>query len=402
MSHSNNQQLQQTQWQPPVPSHASLPVDRTKTEPKPAFYKLQFGDDLTGFSYYVRTLTVVIGRNVASLVPQLPPDRLNGIDEVGDGKGGILPPPDERNLGGPTIPPLDESSAALGMLVDEKPVLSELDLPGEFGSTGLGDVFMGPESVDLVTGLEPASTPTRAASTRNGNPTETRNEGTHRQDPLDVNNLEGIFLAPETAKFESTHLGVPDRARAVSETEVEVKLEQLDSADQDVPRSKSFDHADFANPPAISMHDLEISDEALNQAVADISYVEMPDSLASNYLGGDPSMFALESPGLSPAALESLALAATSTSPPPPPPPPPAHTASDSLEHVDVDLGPLKSVSRNHAKISYLTELGHFCLEIYGRNGAWVDDRYFVRGSIVPLNQGYVNRLCHTHRCLHV
>jgi hypothetical protein len=69
-----------------------------------------------------------------------------------------------------------------------------------------------------------------------------------------------------------------------------------------------------------------------------------------------------------------------------PPPPPPAVKAAN-VDHVDVDLGPLKSVSRNHAKIEYHNELGHFCLEIIGRNGAWVDDRYFVKGSVVPLAQ---------------
>lgn len=53
-------------WHPPAPSLAALPVDRSKTEPKPAYYKLQFGDDVTGFSYYVRTLSVVIGRNCVS------------------------------------------------------------------------------------------------------------------------------------------------------------------------------------------------------------------------------------------------------------------------------------------------------------------------------------------------
>lgn len=53
-------------WQPPAPSLAALPVDRSKTDPKPAYYKLQFGDDVTGFSYYVRTLSVVIGRNCVS------------------------------------------------------------------------------------------------------------------------------------------------------------------------------------------------------------------------------------------------------------------------------------------------------------------------------------------------
>jgi hypothetical protein len=69
------------------------------------------------------------------------------------------------------------------------------------------------------------------------------------------------------------------------------------------------------------------------------------------------------------------------------PPPPPSKPSGD-LDHVDVDLGPLKSVSRNHARIEYRSDLGRFCLEIYGRNGAWVDDRYYVRGSVVPLYQG--------------
>lgn len=72
---------------------------------------------------------------------------------------------------------------------------------------------------------------------------------------------------------------------------------------------------------------------------------------------------------------------------PPPPPPPPVKSAL-ALQHVDVDLGALKSVSRNHAKIEYRSDLAQFCLEIYGRNGAWVDDRYYVKGTIVPLHQG--------------
>lgn len=65
-------------WQPPAPSLAALPVDTTKTEPKPAYYKLQFGDDVTGFSYYVRTLSVVIGRSVVSVCAtyRLSSDRL--------------------------------------------------------------------------------------------------------------------------------------------------------------------------------------------------------------------------------------------------------------------------------------------------------------------------------------
>lgn len=69
-------------------------------------------------------------------------------------------------------------------------------------------------------------------------------------------------------------------------------------------------------------------------------------------------------------------------------PPPPPTRSSGPVDHVDVDLGPLKSVSRNHAKIEFRDDLGQFCLEITGRNGAWVDDRYYVKGSTVPLHQG--------------
>lgn len=69
------------------------------------------------------------------------------------------------------------------------------------------------------------------------------------------------------------------------------------------------------------------------------------------------------------------------------PPPPPSKTSAP-VDSVDVDLGPLKSVSRNHAKIEYRDDIGHFCLEICGRNGVWVNDRYYVKGSTVPLYQG--------------
>ena len=57
----------QTLWHPPEPSMDTLPVDASKTDPKPAYYKLQFGDDYTGFSYYVRTLAVIIGRKVVCI-----------------------------------------------------------------------------------------------------------------------------------------------------------------------------------------------------------------------------------------------------------------------------------------------------------------------------------------------
>ena len=69
---------------------------------------------------------------------------------------------------------------------------------------------------------------------------------------------------------------------------------------------------------------------------------------------------------------------------------PPSEELSADLFHVDVDLGPLRSVSRNHAIIEYRPHVGQFCLQVLGRNGVWVDGVYFVRGSSVLLSKGYV------------
>ncbi|OJT10535.1 Fork-head transcriptional regulator 2 [Trametes pubescens] len=64
----------------------------------------------------------------------------------------------------------------------------------------------------------------------------------------------------------------------------------------------------------------------------------------------------------------------------------PANTASSSdSPQVDVDLGPLKSVSRLHAKIEYDEDEERFVLIVIGRNGAWVDGVWSGSGSKVPL-----------------
>ena len=64
----------------------------------------------------------------------------------------------------------------------------------------------------------------------------------------------------------------------------------------------------------------------------------------------------------------------------------PANTASTSDNpQVDVDLGPLKSVSRLHAKIEYDEDEERFVLLVIGRNGAWVDGVWSGSGSKVPL-----------------
>ena len=59
--------------------------------------------------------------------------------------------------------------------------------------------------------------------------------------------------------------------------------------------------------------------------------------------------------------------------------------AASDVSLVDVDLGPLKSVSRLHARIEYEEEEERFILVVLGRNGAWVDGIWAGCGSKVPL-----------------
>lgn len=66
----------------------------------------------------------------------------------------------------------------------------------------------------------------------------------------------------------------------------------------------------------------------------------------------------------------------------------PTSTASSSEQtQVDVDLGPLKSVSRLHARIEYEEEEEHFVLVVLGRNGAWVDGTWCGKGRKVSLGE---------------
>lgn len=82
----------------------------------------------------------------------------------------------------------------------------------------------------------------------------------------------------------------------------------------------------------------------------------------------------------------------------------PNSTASSSEQaQVDVDLGPLKSVSRLHAKIEYEEDEERFVLAVLGRNGAWVDGAWSGKGSKVPLGERYVTILtCSRHKSTHL
>lgn len=59
--------------------------------------------------------------------------------------------------------------------------------------------------------------------------------------------------------------------------------------------------------------------------------------------------------------------------------------STSAFPHVDVDLGPLKSVSRLHARIDYDDTIDKFVLYVNGRNGAWVDGQWIGCGGRVAL-----------------
>ena len=67
-------------------------------------------------------------------------------------------------------------------------------------------------------------------------------------------------------------------------------------------------------------------------------------------------------------------------------------SSSDQPE-VDVDLGPLKSVSRLHAKIEYDQDSDRFVLDVIGRNGAWVDGVWCGSGTRAPLGERPAKRI---------
>ena len=64
----------------------------------------------------------------------------------------------------------------------------------------------------------------------------------------------------------------------------------------------------------------------------------------------------------------------------------PGTPSSSDQPQVDVDLGPLKSVSRVHARIEYEEDKEQFVLVVLGRNGATVDGTWSACGSKVPLS----------------
>ncbi|CAH7681717.1 expressed protein [Phakopsora pachyrhizi] len=61
-------------------------------------------------------------------------------------------------------------------------------------------------------------------------------------------------------------------------------------------------------------------------------------------------------------------------------------------ELIDVDLGPIRAVSRKHSKVYFNWHFGAWVLEVLGRNGCVIDGRWKAKGEVVPLRSRYVGK----------
>jgi hypothetical protein len=58
-------------------------------------------------------------------------------------------------------------------------------------------------------------------------------------------------------------------------------------------------------------------------------------------------------------------------------------------ESVDIPLGNIKSVSRQHARLFYNFSEQRFEMMVFGKNGAFINERFVEKGVTVPLENRY-------------
>lgn len=54
-------------------------------------------------------------------------------------------------------------------------------------------------------------------------------------------------------------------------------------------------------------------------------------------------------------------------------------------DNVDIPLGNIKSVSRQHARLFYNFTTQRFEMMVFGKNGAFVNEQFIEKGVTVPL-----------------
>ncbi|KAG0150752.1 hypothetical protein CROQUDRAFT_37937 [Cronartium quercuum f. sp. fusiforme G11] len=67
------------------------------------------------------------------------------------------------------------------------------------------------------------------------------------------------------------------------------------------------------------------------------------------------------------------------------PPARPDACNEEEEDPIDVDLGPIRAVSRRHARIYFDWARGRWTLSVAGRNGCVVDGRWRARGEVLAL-----------------
>ena len=61
---------------------------------------------------------------------------------------------------------------------------------------------------------------------------------------------------------------------------------------------------------------------------------------------------------------------------------------------TDIDLGPIRAVSRQHARLYFDYELGQWAIEVLGRNGVVVEGKWKAKGEREGLGKRFVLASC--------
>jgi len=72
----------------------------------------------------------------------------------------------------------------------------------------------------------------------------------------------------------------------------------------------------------------------------------------------------------------------------------PSMSGNADHKRVDIDLGRLKSISRQHARLAYDFETEKWKLHVIGKNGVLVGDRFFGRGEVALLQDEIAIQIC--------
>lgn len=118
------------------------------------------------------------------------------------------------------------------------------------------------------------------------------------------------------------------------------------------------------------------------EAESDVPPLALSPAPATNNVSNGVASTSTPAPVPSPSVVAAPSPAPTPTAPTPAPAAPsPAPAALPPGFLTDIDLGPIRAVSRQHARLYFDYEIGGWAIEVLGRNGVVVDGKWKAKGE---------------------